>query len=125
MRFVALALAALLSTGCAKCSNEPGEAAPSTSGKVPHIKLSDQPRLAGSGVRRRTPDLEAVATGKRLHETATRGCKEDKCRYGKCSPLCAQWLRERAGDSGPNIGNQGPFFDCLGYCMNPNPPVQR
>lgn len=116
-----LALVGLVSTGCAKCSGDAGEPAPSATSKVPHIKLHDQPRLVGS-VRQRTPDAEAVATGKRLHETATKGCTDDKCRHAKCAPLCAQWLRERTGDSGPRIGGQGPFFDCVGFCMNPNPP---
>lgn len=117
-----IALTLSLAAGCARRSDDAAPAA-SRSASVPHIKLSDQPRLRGdAGIRRRTPNPEAVAAGKKLHQMVAKQCSDDACRYARCSPLCSQWLREQQGDSGaPKLGQQRLFFDCVGFCMNPSP----
>lgn len=111
---------ALLLLACSKPSSEPsGEATPGSTATVPRVKLTDQSRLrpADGGPIVRPPDPQAVSAGKKLNETVSKQCSDDKCRHEKCGPLCGQWMREQAGAP----GHQKRYFDCLGACMFPNP----
>lgn len=112
----------VLACTCAKSSGDSGSE-PASSSTVPHVKLSDQPRLVGdAGLVRRPPDVEAVATGRKLAESVAKQCSDDKCRHEKCAPLCGRWLAEKEGVSDkPVLGRQARYFDCLGYCMFPYP----
>jgi hypothetical protein len=126
MRIAALFVLSLmpLACTCAKSSGDStGEPAPRASSTVPHVKLSDQPRLVGdAGLVRRPPDPEAVATGRKLADGVAKQCSDDRCRHEKCAPLCSRWMTEKEGASDkPVLGRQKRYFDCLGYCMYPYP----
>jgi hypothetical protein len=118
---------ALLVLACSKPSPEQNQtetATGATTGSVPRVKLTDQPRLrpADGGALPRPPDPQAVSAGQKLHETVSKQCSDDKCRHEKCGPLCAQWVREQTGQGGATAsGQQKRYFDCLGACMFPKP----
>ena len=124
MKWICLSFCALLA-GCT-CENK--KQADETDSAIPRVAFSAQPRVRGEqfGATSATPppatsafpDRErATRAGYDLHDSATKGCTDQKCTGGNCGKLCTQWMDETIKTFSSVNAKNDTYFNCFGACL--------